>query len=233
VGDEIKMEQDGVTTTYSMGDMELSIDPGKMIRSMNFSGSISEPTNNMNGNFAVTVLGNLESAAGATMLKDTEVKFDFNMSLGADDFHMKLTAAMQYNPAVEWFLDCENLDELAIGYVYDEQGTINASMTLTSEVQGEAPKSKSIDNLTSAESWEIVDKLDSVTVQGMTYENVIVVDRKTLVPDSNLIGNPSDRITITYWVAKGIGMIRATGYHKFMEKNLDIELLETNLVVLN
>jgi len=36
-------------------------------------------------------------------------------------------------------------------------------------------------------------------------------------------------LEITYWVAKGIGMVKGDGYIQFLEKSLTVELVETNL----
>lgn len=36
-------------------------------------------------------------------------------------------------------------------------------------------------------------------------------------------------MTITYWVAKGIGMVKGVGYLQFFGQPLTIELVNTNL----
>ncbi len=82
----------------------------------------------------------------------------------------------------------------------------------------------------STDRWEITDYKDSVTVNGKVYNDIVVVKRVTEIPDISNGYTRMDTLTITYWVAKGVGMVKGFGYLKIMNQQLDIELIETNLV---
>jgi hypothetical protein len=96
-------------------------------------------------------------------------------------------------------------------------------------ISGSYSYSESLANLkgSSPETWEIIDKQNRITVMGKEYQNVVVVKRTTLMPSD--IDNLKDA-TLTYWVAKGIGMVNGIGQYELMGEPLTIELIETNLV---
>jgi len=78
------------------------------------------------------------------------------------------------------------------------------------------------------DTWTILNKLPSMTIQGRTYNDVVEVSRQTLLPD---LSGQMLPVTMYYWVAKGVGMIKGQGIYRIL--NIDdvvIELTDTNLV---
>ncbi len=82
----------------------------------------------------------------------------------------------------------------------------------------------------SSKYWKITDIKSEAIVSGITYNDVVVVEKYTKVP--NITGNhvTMESVTIKYWVAKGIGMIRGYGYFNLLGEQLDVELVQTNLI---
>jgi hypothetical protein len=65
---------------------------------------------------------------------------------------------------------------------------------------------------------------------GRTYNNVVVVDRQTVLPDISVtVSTGATSLPVRYWVAKGVGMIKGEGPYRIMGQSVAVELLETNL----
>ena len=78
-----------------------------------------------------------------------------------------------------------------------------------------------------SDRWTVLEKLSTMTVQGKNYSNVVKLSRQTRVPDFS--GNLTT-VTMYYWVAKGVGMIRGEGVYRVLNvDNVVYELVETNL----
>ena len=77
--------------------------------------------------------------------------------------------------------------------------------------------------------------MDSINIRGIEYHNVVVVKCFQLItiPRSKNSDDDKDKeidIELTYWVAKGIGVVKLTGPYNQDGEDLVIELVETNLV---
>ncbi len=224
-GKPIEIEEEGMDLTMNFGDVEVEIDYGLLTRTAEFSATVSGDASGT-ANFQGTM--EIEENASTTLVERQYV--DFDMTLDIDGFSVGVQFYLDtvFTPSAEWFLDRDDLDTLPVGYVYDEQGTIQAICDGYVTITGFGTEEIDSVKATSVERWEIVDKLDSMTVASKTWKNIVKVARSTLIPDYS---SPSGVASaeITYWVAKGIGMIKGIGEFEILGNPLPVELIDTNL----
>ncbi|MBU0996329.1 MAG: hypothetical protein KJ737_27840 [Proteobacteria bacterium] len=235
-GTPLNVYQDGVALTFQFDPLILVIDPADMERRAEIDGEFNGDSqgNSITGSYNVDVLESLDSLDGATMVDLTDMNMNMKIKVAGASIKVDVLVSVAYETPCEWFIDRDNLDELPVGYVYNERGEIYGTATgevwISGAYEDEMPINEQV---SSAEKWEILEKLESYTVRGTTYENVVKVKRETYVPDSSLSGYSSQETELTYWVAKGIGMIKGVGQFSVMGEPLEIELVETNLTVLS
>ena len=170
------------------------------------------------------------TASDAALVNGQTIDIYMGLSADGETVDVDIHAETDLNEPMAYLLDRSDLDELPLGR-YDLQGAVDGYLDgyvyISSAGYGHyEPFSGPI---TSTESWEIVDKLESYTVQGITYHNVVVVVRNADVPSFTYPYYQED-FSMTYWVAEGIGMIKGSGQYQILGEPLDIELVETNLV---
>jgi hypothetical protein len=229
-GQPLVVDVEGDQLGINIGDLQLNIDPSTLIRKASLNGSFSGDFENVSGSFSVEVIEYMKSLSGKTLIERDNFSMDMSMSAYGIPENISMNLIGNYNPPIEWFLDKENLDDLPIGYVYDEQGMVNATVSGSIIITGFYSDTVPIDNykLTSPEVWEIIDKQNSITVMGNTYQNVVVVRRTTLLPSNNT--GELEEVDIIYWVAKGVGMVKGINQYQLFGEPLTIELIESNLV---
>lgn len=229
-GQPLQISVDGYTLGLQVQDLRLDVNSQAMTRTANFSAQISGVAS---GNITTAVTEQLSSLQNATLVQSQSLSLNTTLSAQGQSVQVGINANVAYQPSAEWFLDRDDLDQLNIGYVYSEQGNVSASVSgslaITSSI-GNINKPIPQTTVTSPERWEITGHQNNITVQGKTYQNIVVVKRTTAVPQADTSGNLSTvSIDITYWVAKGIGMVKGEGQYNILGQPLTIELVETNL----
>ena len=215
---------EGVLLTLNFDDISLTVDPSKNKMTAEISGKIS---GDASGSYVANINEDLSFVGGSTYISSSNL--EMTMRISADGESGKVVAELlsTFSPAAEWFLDREDLDQLDIGYTHspdDFEAYVTGSLEISD--YGSFP----IDYYGyQVDRWEITGKQDSITVQGKTYFNIVEVTRYTEIPD--VYGNGSEDATYVYWVAKGIGWVKASGHFRFQNEALDVELVDTNLVV--
>lgn len=122
------------------------------------------------------------------------------------------------SPYLEYFIMRSSLGSLSTGY----STTISASGTIKFIDSRGATTTQSGQ---STSKWTIANKYPSMAVQGVTYNDVIEIKQEEISYDIT----PR---TITVWLAKGIGIIKAINWDDYMMNGtnyLPIELKSTNL----
>ncbi len=233
----IKINQTVNGVSLRMGfrfkDIVLTIDPSDLERKAALKGSVNGSAQGISftGNFNAGVTENIQLSAGKTLVDNEEMNMNIILTAMGESASIKVNANIIFDTPVEWFLDCNDLNEHPIGYVYDGQGTIGGWVDgyVKVVIPGEGTDTQNFyDYVSSPERWEIVGWKDSMIVMGKEYFNVVEVDRQTVIPDyASLNGNQD--VTIKYWVAQGVGMIRGEGQFSFGGNPLVVELVSTNL----
>ncbi|MBT6575703.1 MAG: hypothetical protein HON51_05635 [Gammaproteobacteria bacterium] len=58
-------------------------------------------------------------------------------------------------------------------------------------------------------SWVIVEKIPAITVLGVTYYNIVVVDNLIHGQYINLMGKvEKQNRVVSYWLSRGVGMVK-------------------------
>lgn len=222
-GNPVESSLSGVELSFSFSDITISIDSQGTIKESSFTGTVK---GDASGTIEVDVFDEFESGS-LSKIKNQEIWMGIELSAYGDSLEVNFDLFTEFSPAAEWFLDRSDLDTLPIGYVYNEQGVVDAWVDGYLEVTGYGEEEIGPMQMTSAESWEILDKLSNMKVNGKTYTNIVKVKRTTIMPDFS--GASAQSGEITYWVAKGVGMIKGIGQFDVLGNPLEIELVSTNI----
>ena len=223
-GEPLDTYTDGFFMSLDFDDITLIVDPSNNKSTAEMSGKIS---GDATGSYAATIDDDFFFVGGATYISSSNINMTMNISAEGESGSIVMDLLSTFSPAAEWFLDRDDLDQLDIGYTHDSDG-VDAYVTGTLQITDYGTEPIDYYGYIT-DTWVITDKQESITVQGKTYDNIVEVTRYTKVPDAYGTGN--DDATIIYWVAKGIGWVKASGHFRFQDEPLDIELVDTNLVV--
>src|SRR5262249_55055240 len=107
------------------------------------------------------------------------------------------------------FFDRSDLDALPVGHA-EAQDPIQAPITGTTTVttNGMQQMQTVEATLSLTQSWRILEKTGTFAVLGHTYDSVVKVQLDTSVAAGDGAGTAAVQQTSTYWLAKGIGLVR-------------------------
>lgn len=220
----------GMELRMSFNDLRVELDPKRSEKSAFFDGTFS---GSATGDFNTEVSQSLAFSNQTTLVDDQDIAIEMNMSVSGISLNIDIELNYELYSSSEWFLDRNNLDTLPIGYIHNESGQIDGYLSGNVSVSssGFSNSSPINESVKSADSWEIIDKLKSIRVQGKKYSNIVLVKRTTVSPSVSTGGAlASDSVEMLYWVAKGIGMVKGTGQYNFSGEELSIELVDSNLL---
>lgn len=224
-GTPLSITVEGITMTFNFNNFLLTVNPQTCLREGTFGGSI---TGTVSGHYSASTTEDLSIVSNKTLVNDSKILIDMQISFYGQSANIAIDLMTDFSPAAEWFLDRSDLDQLAIGYVYDEgsiTGTVSGSVSVSGQTSVIPPTSAS-----SPGRWEIVGKQASAVVNGKVYNNIVKVSRTALVPGFDLsTGVANQNMSVIYWVAKGVGMIRGEAYLNFLGNALTVDLVDTNL----
>ncbi|MBN1865670.1 hypothetical protein JW916_00105 [Candidatus Sumerlaeota bacterium] len=268
--DPVMVNESGLSMVFDIvGDLNLSITQS-LQRRVGYSGTVTGEMDydstrvQFDGVATVECEEQLQSSAESTYITRQTGSYDLSLDAFVSGYgYIDVGLEWEWDvtnidPPVQWFLDRSDLDELPIGYVYDEQGqnTGDAHWTIAVTIDGAREQVSGDAPVASAERWEILEHVDSMTVLGTLYRNIVKVKRTTMLPDIDIGDAPlativADRlrgassgevarpramnsldfkeVDIFYWVAEGVGMIRCEGQYEFYGERLTSELRDTNL----
>ena len=218
----------GVSIGVAVNPVEMKLDPASLQRQVTLQGPVSGVANGtaFGGTFSATIGEDLSVSASKTFLKALSAEINLSLSGGGESATAKLIANIRgFVPPYEWFPDRETLDQLPIGHV--ETITSSGIADFNIVATDEAPIIKSNQPSPVSERWTVLEKLPAMVVQGKSYSNIVRLSRQTRVPS---FSGDLTTVTMYYWVAKGVGMIKGQGIFRIL--NVDdvvYELTETNL----
>lgn len=233
-GEPLTVSLTGVELVLDFDPLTLVIDPVDMERRSEISGELtgSASDGTASGDYHVEVVEALASLDGVTQIDNTDMDMDMTVKMSGITLNLEASISVMYDSPYEWFLDRDNLDELSVGDTFNADGEIYGTAQGSLKMSGAYEYEDTIsESVSSQESWEIMGILDSYTLRGVTYTDVVKVKRLAYAPNVGPTGYSSDEAEIVYWVAKGIGMIKGSGQFNIMGEPLEIELVETNLVL--
>jgi len=218
----------GAAIGIDLDHILINIDSSGQARTVSADGTLSGFVNGVafDGSVNLSDKESLEKSDTKTLISSTDLKLNLSVKAQGETAKVGITANAQMSTPIEWFLDNDNLKSLGVGYVQNETsfGTVTGSLIIT----GLDNESFSED-ISSSDSWTIMEHKETATVNGKTYSDVVVVERITEIPDVSNGFVKMDTVTITYWVAKGVGMIKGVGFFDILGQRVDVELIETNL----
>ena len=224
-GNAIQTTQQGLTLSLTPSILALTIDPATLERRGEFTSSVGGAAS---GSADARFTEQLEANPNRTLVTGQHIEFTGNLVAMGEAVTLRLDVRSTPASPIEWFLDRTDLDTLPVGYVHEDKN-VSAHATITIQVTGLG--NRTFSNLASQydERWVIVGKQDSLAVNGKEYRNVVQVERHTVEPDATIGAGQVTPVTIVYWVAKGVGMIRGVGQYRVMGQDLTVELVDTNL----
>jgi len=219
------------------GNLLLTIDPKTLQRTAKITGHLVARlgARTAGGRFSMKIVENLLSGDEGKILISDETA-DFKVSIAAGGVTARIVADLvaQISPPYEWFLDRNDLDTLGIGYVYSASApvTLNFQGSVCAKMFGRS-ECRDLDDssIASPERWEVKQYYDHYQVGNRLYANVVEVTQDTVLPvfDGSTVN--SQETTVTYFVAKGVGMIQGQGQYQFSNEALPIQLRSTSIVI--
>ncbi len=228
-GQPVKAIYNGMNMDFKISLFEVSINPGDLKRHVIMRGQVTGgyQSQTFKGDYSATADENYKIDNGKTYLNNQLLNITLSISEGSESISIQISLnTKSFIPPYEWFLDRETLDQLDIGYT-----TIFSSISPTDfkiAITGYPDITKTDIPTNTSDTWEIMEKFSSMTVQGKLYNNIVKISRQTILPDMN--GNMTP-VTMYYWVAKGIGIIKGQGLYRILNvDDMVIELTDTNLI---
>jgi len=165
---------------------------------------------------------------GSTHFVDERLRMIFNLTAAGASAYINIDATATPDEPWEWFLDRDDLDSLPVGFSETQNLEVAVSGLLTVGGTGLPNTTESLTAVeSSSDTWRIVSHQASITVLGKQYTDIVVVDRDTLGVDPQT--GESVPVTIRYFVARGIGFVKAENLLSFLTAPLHWELADTNL----
>ena len=226
-GNPVSADLEGISLNMSFNDLYMQIDPANMTRTASVNGSLS---GDVSGSVSLKVSDTLSSYGETTLVSSEELTLDMTMSAYGESLGILLDSNVDFSNPYEWVLERSDLDQLPVGTTFspgEGSAYVSGAITISGDYSDYIPFSDSLSG--GADTWTITDHVEQMVVSGKTYDNIVVVERKTEQP--TLAGGAIEVLpfTITYWVAEGIGMIKGTGQYQVLGESLNIELVSTNL----
>ncbi|NCD34187.1 MAG: hypothetical protein EOL87_12340 [Spartobacteria bacterium] len=128
--------------------------------------------------------------------------------------------------AAELLILKKTLADYSVGYTETVPFSMDVAVQITTQ-RGSDTESWGGESVTSlTETWTVKAKPAIRTVSGTTYRDVICVERltKTLNENAELVS-----VTITYWLAKGVGVIESSGEYPCYGTLVPIALTSSQL----
>jgi len=226
-GEPVTANADGVSIRITFSPVEVVIDPADLKRRANLSGPIHAEYNGveLSGNFGTQIEAGLATGAGMSYYRDETMDMSIELSSLTGTARMNLLAHGNYEPPFEWVPDKTNLDTFETGHTWTVGSSMSGDVSIS--VTGGGNENINIPSTPYAEVWRLEEKIAAMTVRSKNYTNIVRLSRKTLITD--LTGNPK-AVTIEYWCAKGVGIIKAVGLFQVLDKaDVLYELMDTNL----
>jgi hypothetical protein len=228
-GYPVSASMNGVTVGVTVSSLEITLNPADLKRTAVMQGPVSGSYSNIpfGGSYSANVVDDLLMSGGKTTFSHESFLMNLTITAqGVSESAQANVTTKNITPPYEWFLDREDLGSLPTGSTFTNNcsGTSDVNISITGQsniIQNNVPISMN-------DTWTILNKLPSMTIQGRTYNDVVEVSRQTLLPD---LSGQMLPVTMYYWVAKGVGMIKGQGIYRIL--NIDdvvIELTDTNLV---
>lgn len=229
-GQPMPISSDALDATFRFSDLEITIDPIAQTREAQFTAAFSGNVISAGASYKVTgnvnakVVERLEPLTDSVLVKDQTLDMNLQMTVpGAGVITVASDLLTQFTPSATWFLDRSDLDQAAIGDTWEDDAVGGTTGSVTVKVAGQSSTAPVDCPGTDSDRWTITDKLDHLAVGSITYSNVVVVQRDTMMPTGDLNGTVEPAV-ITYWVVQGVGMVKGVGQYQIMGTPLTIEI---------
>ena len=201
-------------------------------RLVQYSGPVrvTEGAQEVTGRIENILSQDITSSNGRTFTSNLET--NVLVTIFADDdfgqLETEVDLQINYPEPAEIFLDRDDLDQ-RVGEVFSQQisGTVSGSVSIKDGISPSEVQNLPSASATVTETYTVTQVLSSVTVQGVTYNDVVTVDYS--YNQLNAQTGELEPTTTTYYLARGIGLIKATNLSQLYGTQLDWDLVSTNL----
>ncbi len=216
--------------TMEFDDPLTIVDPSNSTRLTTVEVSSHSSADGVSGTMAEEVTENLEFGQ-TTRVVSQRVIIKEEFEEDGETIRAIRDLIVEMDPPMEWVLDRSDLNESEPGeellqQTYDMHYSGSGDTTIDGQRETRL-YDETIIPVT--EVWTVEEKHDSFSVQGNNYRNVIEIQRENTMLIS---GDGRGSLVYTYWVAKGVGVIKEIGNVPWSQlpHGIPIELVETNLV---
>jgi hypothetical protein len=231
-GQPLQVSQAGADVTFDFGLAELVIEPHKNLRTLEVSASIasSAPGIFVQGTMDLRIEDQLQLGAGSGSGFVSE-RLLMTERLTAGDQSLELSLDLHVIPSrpFDWAVDRADLGQHPIGTTFEMMTDVVVGGSIALDENGEKRQSRIEDTtLTVSDVWTVVGNRESMTVDGVEYTDIVDIERRA--PAANPMTGTLEQRTVTYSVAKGVGLVHATNLAALpVAADLTWQLQGTNL----
>jgi hypothetical protein len=231
-GQPLHVSQAGADVTYDFGVAELVIEPRNNLRTLEVSANIasSGPGVVVQGAMDLRIEDELQLDAGSgTGLVSEHLLLTERLTAGEESLALSLQLHVTPRRPLEWAVDRADLGLQPIGTRFETMtaAVVGGSVSL---VENGDEKQRRIEDTTVPVSdvWTVVGSRDSMTVDGVEYRDVVDIERRA--PGANPTTGTLQQRMVSYSVAKGVGLVRATNLAALpVAADVTWQLQDTNL----
>lgn len=229
-GRPITVAQPSVQLTLMPTSARVVVEPLKKTRKTQVSGSLKAVAGgtNVSGGFELSVDDEL-APGEPTAFVNERVHMTQQLMAQGENVRVDIDVLGVPDGPWPWVLDRSDLGSTPEGTRVDSVLGWKITGTIEEQANGATDrKTLPEQTISSADSWIVRAKLPALSVQGVDYHDVVQVDRQMQAPDPTT-GVPTPT-SVTYYVAAGVGFVRAVNLVK-LPGNQDViwDLIDTNL----
>jgi hypothetical protein len=231
-GEPLHVSQAGADVTFDFGIAELVIEPQENLRTLELSAIItsSAPGVLVQGTMDLRIEDQLQLGGGAgTGFVSERLLMTERLTSGDESLEFSLDLHVTPTRPFDWVVDRADLGLAPIGTTFELVTDVVVGGSIALNENGRRQQRPIEDTtVTVSDVWTVVGSRESLTVDGVEYRDIVDVERRA--PATNPMTGTLEQRTVTYSVAKGVGLVHATNLASLpVAADVTWQLLDTNL----
>jgi hypothetical protein len=232
-GEPVHVMQAGVDVTFDFGVAEMVIEPQKNLRTVEVSANITStaPGAVVQGTMDLRVEDQLRLGAGpGTGFVSQRLLMTERLSGEGESLELSLDLHATPSTPFDWVVDRADLGVHPIGTTFEMITDVVVGGSIALDENGEKQQRRIEDTtVTVSDVWTVIGSREAMIVDGVEYRDIVDVERRA--PATNPMTGTLEQRTVTYSVAKGVGLVHGTNLASLpVAGDVTWQLLDTNLV---
>lgn len=180
------------------------------------------------GTYSLQIVQRIEGGDTTRIVAETQT-MELTTNAGGDTGYTTTEVTQTPSTPWEWLPDRANLDQIPLNELHTLHQDVEITGKTTSSSSGSERSRIIEESAPITDAWIAESTGGTVAVQGNAYEHVVVLHRTTDAPSAER--GTVLTYTMSLEVARGIGIVRSTGWFTIGATPLKMELVDTNLAL--